>query len=79
MKSLGCREWSPVSQNIMEDGVGIYNELSSNDSIQEMRHEQRPARMVGLLSLDSAESSKEAGLGENGRLHGGGGKDGIIS
>jgi len=56
---LGCRRRRHGSQSIMEDAIG---------NIQETGHEQRPARMVGLFSLDSAQSSKDAGRGYRGRL-----------
>jgi len=38
-------------------------EDASRGKIQETGQEQRPARMVGLFSLDSARSSMEAGCG----------------
>ncbi len=54
------------SIGVMEDAKGknYRSRLScTGDQIQGTRHEQRPARMVGLLSLDSAQSSMEAGIG----------------
>lgn len=49
-----CRRRSLGSECIMEDASG---------EIQETGHEQRLARMVGLFSLDSARTSRDADLG----------------
>ncbi len=59
---------------VMEDAKGKKTEPFKNGYIQETGHEQRPARMVGLLSLDSAQSSMEAGVGSRWRLPRFGGK-----
>jgi hypothetical protein len=48
-----CRRKRLGSPNCQEDGRGITNEATSIVSIQETRQKQRPARMVGLSSLDS--------------------------
>jgi hypothetical protein len=50
------------SPDIMDDVYGKKNE-ASGASIQETGQEQRPARMVGLSSSDSAETGRDAGRG----------------
>jgi hypothetical protein len=45
----------------MEDAKGEQYQLPSGNLIQETGQEQRPARMVGLSSLDLAKSSMDAG------------------
>lgn len=52
-ESKSCREERLGSPNVMEDEIGI------KSSIQETGQEQRPARMVGLSSLDSVETDTE--------------------
>jgi hypothetical protein len=54
--------WIDISEiaGVMEDAKGKHSELLVS-SIQETGQEQRPARMVGLSSLDSAQTSMEAG------------------
>lgn len=61
MRSLFCRKIELVYTGVMEDASGVNTKLLKNSLIQETGQEQRPARMVGLSSLDSAESSMEAG------------------
>lgn len=53
-----CRNRKPGCPSVTEDA----GQCSENTSyIQETRQEQRPARMVGLSSLDLAQASKDAG------------------
>jgi hypothetical protein len=59
----------------MEDAESKNTKLSLNSLIQETGQEQRPARMVGHFSLDSAKSSKEAGCIIGLDFYGRGGKD----
>ena len=54
-----CREKRLGSPSVMEDAIGT-NEMPEGISIQETRQEQRPARMVGLSSLDFVQTGKEA-------------------
>jgi hypothetical protein len=53
VNQLGC-------PNVMEDVEGVF---------QETGQEKRPARMVGLLSLDSAKLSKDAGWDSRDLFH----------
>ena len=52
---------------VMEDAMGKPNGLFKSP-IQETGQEQRPARMVGLSSLDSARPSTDAGCDDCGLL-----------
>jgi hypothetical protein len=54
-----CRRSENESRSVREDPRGK-KELRSRDSIQETGQEQRPARMVGLSSLESPLFSMEA-------------------
>jgi hypothetical protein len=58
---------SVISIGVMEDAIGKKNK-SLGDLIQETGQEQRPARMVGLSSLDSAKISMEAVWGSRVRF-----------
>ena len=55
------------SLSIMDDAQGTQIETTCNNgevSFQETRQEQRPARMVGLSSLDSAQSHTDVSRGD---------------
>lgn len=53
---ISCRRKRLGSPSIMDDARGTQTEAIDVASFQETRQEQRPARMVGLSSLDSARS-----------------------
>lgn len=61
MKFTSCRQRRLGSPSVMEDAKGEQYQPLFSGSIQETGQEQRPARMVGLSSLDLAKSSKDAG------------------
>jgi hypothetical protein len=64
---LVCRRRRLENWSVMEDARDRSKE-SLGDSIQETGHEQQPARMVGYFSLESVQSSKEAGRDKRVRL-----------
>ncbi len=62
-----CRRKRLGSPSVMEDARGTHTKEEATDvtsSFQETRQEQRPARMVGLSSLDSAQTHKEVSRGD---------------
>ena len=62
-----CSDEPIVNPCVMEDAKEQKKESTKVDSIQETRHGQRPARMVGLSSLFYALSGMEA---KNGKRNG---------
>ena len=67
-RAASCREKRLGSPDVMEDAGPSTWEIVQDGtpesvSIQETRQEQRPARMVGLSSLDFAQTGMEAGGG----------------
>jgi hypothetical protein len=68
VKLYQCREKRPRISSVMEDAEGANKGSPQCDLIQETGQEQRPARMVGLSSLDSVYSSKDAGWDREGQL-----------
>jgi hypothetical protein len=68
VKLYQCRKKRPRTSSVMEDAEGINTGSPQCGPIQETGQEQRPARMVGLSSLDSAYSSKDAGWDCEGQL-----------
>lgn len=58
-EDLKCRKTPSGRPSVMEDAVGV-TETRECVSIQETRQEQRPARMVGLSSLESAQTGMDA-------------------
>ena len=50
---------SVPSEQVCATRPGVPSVMEDARSIQETRPEQRPARMVGLSSLDSTQSDKE--------------------
>jgi len=61
-----CRKKRLGSQSVMEDASGTNNKSHLCDFIQETGQEKRPARMVGLSSLDSARFGTDAECGNRG-------------
>ncbi len=66
MSLSNCRRKQLGRPSIREDARGKQKESLNCDSIQETGQEQRPARMVGLIRLDSAQISMEAENGDRG-------------
>ena len=67
-----CRRKRLGSPSIMDDARGTQNGTTPRNldgvPIQETRQEQRPARMVGLSSLDSAQSHTDVSRGDRANI-----------